>query len=86
MIHRLLTRCTSRVPCTPAISRTGYPRSYARHVHESTPEEPVTHFVKQVMVHLGLSIYCDYCLTSFSIPSEYPRKLGSAIPKWKMEF
>ena len=86
MIHRLLTRSASRVPCTPAISRTGQSRSYARHVHESTPEGPVTHFVKQVMVHIGLSMYRDYCLTPFSIPNEHPTKVGRVIPEWKMEF
>lgn len=86
MIHRLLTRSASRVPCTPAIARTGYSRSYARHVHESTPDEPVKHSVKQFMVHLGVSICRDYFLTSFSNPNEHPRKLGGAIPKWKMEF
>ncbi|KAM0703173.1 hypothetical protein Q7P35_009111 [Cladosporium inversicolor] len=51
MIHRLLTRCPRRVLCTPAITRTGYPRYYARQVQKTTQNEPVTYWEKRVTVY-----------------------------------
>ena len=79
MIHRLLTRCPRRVPCTSAISRTGYSRSYAiaRHVYSQTPDRPVKHDVEHLPVRLGFSNCREYCLIPFSIPNERPRKIGS---------
>ena len=55
MIHRLLTRCPRRVLCTPAITRTGYSRYYARQVQKPTPNEPVTYWEKRVTV-VGLDL------------------------------
>lgn len=85
MIHRVLTRCPRRLPCTPSLSRSAYTRSPFDHARKPNSSAPLDQWHKRVtVVRLGSAEPRDTCLILFSNLKDRPTKNGTHAPEWRM--